>query len=105
MLAVRLEAGGVKDVEENGGDFGRHADFWDVGHSIMLKVKLALLLGRGTRFRADRSGAPLAGDCVDEVEKGFRRISAHKDLPYLEADLERSKVKQPAEEGTEVATG
>jgi len=48
-------------------------------------------LGRVTRFRAETDQATrwLAFALV-EVEKGFQRISGHKDLPYLVAALERA---------------
>jgi putative transposase len=54
-------------------------------------------LGRVTRFRAETDQATrwLAFALV-EVEKGFHRISGHKDLPYLVAALERpSPVASP----------
>ena len=54
-------------------------------------------LGRVTRFRAETDQATRwLAFALTEVEKGFRRISGHKDLPHLVATLER---KQEPERG------
>ncbi len=55
-------------------------------------------LGRVTRFRAETDQATRwLAFALTEVEKGFRRISGHKDLPHLVAALERPK-KEPEKE-------
>lgn len=47
-------------------------------------------LGRVTRFRAETDQATRwMAFALLEVEKGFRRISGHKDMPHLVAALER----------------
>jgi len=47
-------------------------------------------LGRVTRFRAETDQATRwLAFALTEVEKGFRRISGHKDLPHLVSALER----------------
>ncbi len=53
-------------------------------------------IGRVTRFRAETDQATrwLAFALV-EVEKGFRRISGHADMPKLIAALEKPKVSSP----------
>jgi hypothetical protein len=53
-------------------------------------------IGRVTRFRAETDQATrwLAFALV-EVEKGFRRISGHADLPHLIAALENEKCSPP----------
>ena len=49
-------------------------------------------LGRVTRFRAETDQATRwMAFALLEVEKGFRRISGHKDMPQLVAALERPK--------------
>jgi len=49
-------------------------------------------LGRVTRFRAGTDQATRwMAFALLEVEKGFRRISGHKDMPQLVAALKRSK--------------
>jgi len=54
-------------------------------------------LGRVTRFRAETDQATRwLAFALTEVEKGFRRISGHKDLPHLVAALTR---KQEQERG------
>ncbi len=59
-------------------------------------------LGRVTRFRAETDQATRwLAFALTEVEKGFRRISGHKDLPHLVVALERPKTKQPVKEETE----
>jgi transposase-like protein len=48
-------------------------------------------LGRVTRFRAETDQATRwLAFALTEVEKGFHRISGHKELPYLVAALERA---------------
>ena len=48
-------------------------------------------LGRVTRFRAETDQATRwLAFALTEVEKGFRRISGHQDMPKLVAALERS---------------
>ncbi len=50
-------------------------------------------LGRVTRFRAETDQATRwLAFALTEVEKGFRRISGHADLPHLIAALEKQKV-------------
>lgn len=53
-------------------------------------------IGRVTRFRAETDQATrwLAFALV-EVEKGFRRISGHADIPHLIAALENAKSSSP----------
>ena len=47
-------------------------------------------IGRVTRFRAETDQASRwLAYALTEVEKGFRRIRGHKDLPALVAALER----------------
>jgi len=49
-------------------------------------------LGRVTRFRAETNQATRwLAFALTEVEKGFRRISGHKDLPHLVAALAREQ--------------
>jgi len=49
-------------------------------------------LGRVTRFRAETDQATRwLAFALTEVEKGFRRISGHKDLPQLVAALAREQ--------------
>ena len=53
-------------------------------------------LGRVTRFRAETDQATRwLAFALTEVEKGFRRISGHADLPHLIAALEKQKVSPP----------
>jgi len=50
-------------------------------------------LGRVTRFRAETDQATRwLAFALTEVEKGFRRISGHADLPHLITALEKQKV-------------
>jgi transposase-like protein len=59
-------------------------------------------LGRVTRFRAETDQATRwLAFALTEVEKGFRRISGHKDLPHLVAALERPKAKRAVGEEDE----
>jgi len=61
-------------------------------------------LGRVTRFRAETDQATRwLAFALTEVEKGFRRISGHKDLPHLVAALERPKRQQAGEEDSAAA--
>jgi transposase-like protein len=59
-------------------------------------------LGRVTRFRAetDQANRWLAFALL-EAEKGFRRISGYRDLPYLAAALEKKREKEQEEKKEE----
>ncbi len=54
-------------------------------------------LGRVTRFRAETDQATRwLAFALTEVEKGFRRLSGHKDLPCLVAALEQRRARELA---------
>ncbi len=55
-------------------------------------------LGRVTRFRAETDQATRwLAFALTEVEKGFHRLSGHKDLPHLVAALEKKRARENAE--------
>jgi len=62
-------------------------------------------LGRVTRFRAETDQATRwLAFALTEVEKGFRRISGHQDLPHLVAALERSQEGSAIEKDSAAAS-